>query len=133
MTKTLTLLGVAVCLVGSPANAQDRSGPETAERMTAACKDVASGARPDGGVNVPTTYEAGVCWGAFLTLQRVIGATDTRGKPLFSVCAPENSTRTQLMTIFLRYTENHPEHLNKPFVDTAIASLRQAFPCRSAK
>jgi len=130
MTKTalITLLTIAVGLEAPSASAQD-----TAEEMASACKSVASAEVSGEGVKVPSTFEAGVCWGAFLSLQDVIVVGDVRGRALLGVCAPAKSTRTQLVAVFLRYTETHPEKLHRPFVETALASLRQAFPCRETR
>ncbi len=85
------------------------------------------------GLQLESTYETGTCWGAFLTFQRLISKADANGRMLLGVCAPSNSTRTQLVSIFVHYAENHPEQLHKPFVDVALTSLAQAFPCRTGK
>jgi len=130
MTKTTftALLIVAVGLVPPSASAQQN----TTEEMASACRPVVSAKVANETVAMPLTFEAGQCWGAFLSLQGVLTA-DVRIDQFFGICAPAQSTRTQFVAVFVRYADNHPEQLHTPFMETALASLKQAFPCRTAK
>jgi hypothetical protein len=100
--------------------------------MLSSCKVLAGDVRllGDNKIWMPTDFESGKCWGAFATLQaaivRIVGESKT---PVFGVCSPENSTRTQLISIFVEYAKKNPRFLNEDFFTVAIRALREAFPC----
>ena len=81
------------------------------------------------GVNVPPTGLK--CWGAFGAVQDLIVISDPNtNRPLLQVCAPPNSTRLQLVMIFQKYAERHPERAHEPFGIIVLEALGEAFPCR---
>jgi hypothetical protein len=97
---------------------------ESAEEMASNCKDIPSAAIADGKIAIPQDFNSGVCWGAFASLQAAIRF------PFYDICAPENSTRSQLIQVFLAYMRQHPEKLNEDFFLAIYGATRQAFPCR---
>jgi len=108
------------------------SSAETAERMISACKNIAD-AKVVGDSEVAFTknFDTGLCWGAFGSFQKAITyASDTDKERFFGVCAPADSTRTQLIQIFIAYAKRHPEELNKEFFDVALEATIEAFHCR---
>lgn len=103
---------------------------ETAEEMLSACRAMTELKISGDIVSMPRTFEAGLCWGAFAVI-----ADDTRwvgksGQPTFRICAPENSTRTQIIAIFVEYAKRNPSKYSESFHDVALDALREAFPCR---
>ena len=101
---------------------------ETAEEMRSSCGKVVEASVTEGKVALPTDFESGRCWGAFASIQRAIAARSA-GAHILRVCAPENSTRTQLIAIFIDFVKLNPKLMSEDFFITAVDSLRQAFPC----
>jgi hypothetical protein len=88
----------------------------------------------DGKINLPPDFESGTCWGAFGAIQDLMTAINAiTKKPMFGVCMPESTTRTQIIAIFVRYAEKHPEKYNERFVWVAEAGIREVFPCPASK
>ena len=77
-----------------------------------------------------TDFSTGVCWGAFAAIQELLTARNSETKKMMLwACAPAKSSRTQLISIFVHYAENHPEKYHDDFLWTVVDSLQQAFPC----
>jgi hypothetical protein len=76
------------------------------------------------GAFVPT-FETGVCWGAFATLQNINRMTDSKNMPLIPMgCAPENNTRTQFIALFMEYARKNSQLLHEEFTYVAAAALK---------
>jgi hypothetical protein len=107
---------------------------ETVEEMLSACRPMTDAPVSDGTVHLPATYNAGLCWGAFAMVQRVITIAGDVETPirLFGVCAPATSTRTQLIAIFVEYAKSNPQRYSEDFADVVFVALRQAFPCSAS-
>lgn len=121
-------LTVFLTLVFSSCMAQAQS----AEEMVSNCREMASAKVVGENIAVPHDFESGKCWGAFGTLQTaitVVPKSYPKDGPVLGVCAPEDSTHSQLIKIFMAYTAKHPEQLHKDFFFVALASLREVFPC----
>lgn len=101
----------------------------SAEQMLSACKSISKASVFGKRVKFPQTFESGYCWGSFTTIQEVIVNVDSRGNPVYGVCAPPSSTLTQLIRIFVRYAKQHPADLNENYFYVALHALRKAFPC----
>ena len=108
---------------------------DTAQEMLSACKPIAranlSGAK--GKATGPDTFTAGKCWGAFTVIQNVIERVDDRMLLIYNVCAPAESTRIQLIAMFVDYAEKNPQRLKEDFFDVFIDAMQKAFPCRAGK
>jgi hypothetical protein len=105
---------------------------QTAEEMVSKCRPLAEARVSDEQIQVPHTFDAGICWGAFATFQTMITIVADESKPIvpiFHVCAPEDSTRSQLIKIFMNYADRHPEQYNKDYFFVALAASKEAFPC----
>ena len=104
-------------------------GASTQEMLTA-CKPIVDQARVSGGrIELPKDFHAGRCWGAFAILQEVITHTDASGREIYNVCAPPNSTRSQLIAIFVEYAKKNPQRYHEEFFNVALDALRSSFPC----
>jgi hypothetical protein len=105
---------------------------ESAEEMLSSCKPMMNAKVQGETVGFQHNFETGLCWGAFGALQRLSRLADSNMKPLLPIgCAPENSTRTQLIAIFVDYVRKNPQRLNEDFPIVAMAAISTAFPCRS--
>ena len=132
MKPIQTLLCMAIVVFGI-CGAQ-RCAAETAEEMLSACRPIMAAKVADGKINLPTDFESGNCWGAFGAIQDLFSAINaTTKKPMFGVCMPESITRTQIIAIFVRYTEKHPEKYNERVVWVTEAAIREVFPCPASK
>ena len=113
----------------------DASHAQTAEEMVSSCKDLSNAKVTDGRVGLPLDFDSGVCWGSFAMVQEMIVMADVsklaknEGR-IFSVCAPPESTRTQLIQVYEQYATRHPEHYHEDFWRVASLALREAFPCK---
>jgi hypothetical protein len=105
---------------------------ESAAEMASACKGVADAKLADGVVTFENnSFETGVCWGAFAALHAITGWVTPEQRPMLPCgCVPNESTRTQIVMIFLNYLDKHPEERHEDFVIVAMKSLKIAFPCR---
>ena len=108
---------------------------ETAQEILSACRPIAranlSGGK--GKVTGPDTFTAGKCWGAFTVIQNAIERVDDRMLLIYNICPPAESTRTQLISMFVDYAEKNPQRLQEDFFDVFTDALRKAFPCKPEK
>lgn len=102
---------------------------KTAGEMLSLCRDVASASVSGETVRIPTTFDAGECWGTFGTIQEIIRHLNKNEQPIYGVCAPSNSRRTQQIAVFVQYAERNPQRWHEDYFFVAIESLRFAFPC----
>ena len=128
-TVICLFLGILLIFCSSSAFA------ETAQEMLVACRPIAraniSGGK--GEATGPDTFTAGECWGAFTVIQNVIERVDDRMLLIYNVCAPAESTRIQLIAMFVDYAEKNPQRLKEDFFDVFIDATQKAFPCRAGK
>ncbi len=104
---------------------------DSTHEMLSACRPVARAEVSGDEVKLPSNFGSGECWGAFTVLQKVIYSVDAESlRPIFSICAPAASTRSQLITVFVQYAERHPQRLHEDFFVVGLDSLRMAFPCK---
>ena len=104
----------------------------SAQELLSACRPVAKSETIGGNVRLDTKFETGVCWGEFDAIQRVTTIPDkTNRRTILDICAPSNSTRVQLIAIFVNYAEKNPQRLHLHGFDIAVESLQAAFPCKS--
>ncbi len=104
---------------------------ETTEEMLSACRPITQAKIEGGKINLGTDFDSGLCWGSFGTFHALLFTVDARRSPLLHVCLPEDSTRTQLIAIFVKYAEKHPESYSDDFIRTALNALLEVFPCKA--
>lgn len=104
---------------------------ETTEEMLSACRPITTAKISDGKIELPSDFDSGRCWGAFGTVTNMLRTVDSETHvPLFRACLPTDSTRPQLIAIFVRYAESHPSRYQDDFPWVAFEAAKQAFPCR---
>lgn len=133
-THFIRVLVVAVGMMGWPCASMGAEEITTTQEMLSSCRPVAVAKITGEGVYLPRTFAAGQCWGAFDVIQRMTRHTTygRDGMPvlMYSICAPSEGTRTQLVSVFVSYAEKHPERLHEDFVRVATQALQEAFPCQ---
>lgn len=125
--KSVALFTFLAMAMARPALAQ------SAQQLLSACRPIANGEVVEDGVKFARTYDTGLCWGTFAMLQLVIRHVDEKRHPPYNVCAPEASTRSQLVQVFVKFAAASPERLHEDGARMALESLQIAFPCRPAK
>jgi hypothetical protein len=80
-------------------------------------------------VQLLPTLDTGICWGAFNVLWSGIYLV-LGDKRMLPVCPPVGLQEVQLIKIFLKYADEHPEQLHQEFTLVALNSLTHAFPCK---
>lgn len=102
---------------------------DSTQALLSACQSVVD-AKPSGDYfQVPPTFDAGYCYGAFSAIQNAITLAFEGEQPIFGVCAPPESNLKQIIIIFNEYAEKNPQILHEGYFLIAIESLRDAFPC----
>lgn len=120
------LFGVALAalltLVTGPASGY------TAGEMLSKCSSFRDAREVNGAVRL-VDIEAGVCFGAFLTIWETTSVVNNEKLPMLYICAPRGTTVVQFIRIFVQYAEVHPEEQHEPSFLIAADSLIRAFPC----
>ena len=125
--KTLWACLVAAWLAMLPSAAMAQS----AQEMHSKCKPIVAGIVKDGTISFIHTYDTGVCWGAFWSIQQLSQFKESSDlNPMLGICAPEKATLTQHIRIFSRYVEQHPEKGHEDYVAIAWQALIAVFPCK---
>jgi hypothetical protein len=129
MTRLLrraTLLA-AFSLLTSAATAHAESVAE----MATSCKSVGEAKVSGHGVEFVEDYRAGICWGAFCAVQRVIVQAFVPDPTPSSAFVPrkrEHAFPTRRGVC--RVCEADSTASSRGFFDVAIVALRDAFPCQ---
>lgn len=124
--KLTLLLFFGMLLVGSP-----KLHAETTEVLLSDCRPVTQAkVTASGEVVMNADFESGFCWGAFATIDQMLMTINSKTKnPIFNVCLPKNHTRYQMIAIFVRYAEKHPDRYNEDSPWVAFDAAKEAFPC----
>ena len=127
MKLKLVLVMVGLfCHIPSSANA------ETAIEVQSMCRTVGNATLDNQGGIIISDVGGWFCWGAFAALQGLSGLsrlTWEHGEMTAGFCAPPESTRVQLVKVFLKYADEHPEKAHLGFGNVAFLALVKAFPC----
>ncbi len=104
---------------------------ETTEEMLSSCRPLAKVEVSGGIAKFPENFETGMCWGAFSIVQTIIVARSENNSLIFGVCVPEETKRTQLISVFMSYAESKPKRLHEDFFPVVLDGLRESFPCKN--
>lgn len=102
---------------------------ETVLEMVSACRGLQNVNVQDGRFDFPGDNSSVVCWGAFVAIQSLSVMQWPNGAMLLGACPPANSTRLELIKVFLKYAAGHPEKLHEPFGNGLVTALVTAYPC----
>src|SRR4030095_9394417 len=103
---------------------------QSVQFMLSACRSITTAEITEGKVNLPQDFRSGMCWGAFTVLQEVARHTYDENHTFYRACLPPESTRTQMIAVFVAYAEKNPQRLHEDFVEFALHSLKESFPCK---
>lgn len=129
MARTRLILALAVLAASSGAAAAD-----TAEDLLSWCgpfvRDVTE---TPNRVFIPNNPAIRSCWAYFAAVQDFgTIVNDGEATPILGACLPPNSTRTQLIRVFVEYANRNPAKLNLPGSIVTEQALIGAFPCPAA-
>jgi len=126
MRKTLVPLVAIFCFLSLHlAEAQTTTG----EDVQSKCKQVIQGT---------PSFSSGFCAGfvgGVMEAQTMWEVWEGKGtalrkNPDLSFCLPERVTNDQIIKIFVKHLDDHPEELHKPAALILVQSLRGTFPCK---
>jgi hypothetical protein len=122
---------VILLIVGTPsARALDAQGNITAGEMTSWCEPYRAAVLKDHQVTVQATRDSRVCFGAFMAIQQLsVTMLPGESRNALRECLPPSTTLVELIKVFIRYSDMHPEMGHWRFTDVALNSLAAAFPC----
>jgi hypothetical protein len=101
----------------------------SAEEMVSNCKAVAEARIVGDELMVPTDFDSGRCWGAFVSFNTATHYASYSNKPLFAICYPPEVSVSQEIKIFIAYAQKHPEQYQNNFFQVAVSANKEAFPC----
>ena len=133
MRAVLLVAALALVLASCAPAAKAAEGDATsALEMASYCKPVAEASLiGDGKLSLKTTWLTGRCWGFFEAIQRAatVQYYDAPVRALY-ICAPPESTLTQMVLIFRLYVEMNPSVGHEDAFLVALDALVEAFPCK---
>jgi hypothetical protein len=127
MKMTIAAAFAAIIATAAPAR-----GEYSAREMQSFCRKVVNSQEDaDGKVPLPSTFEAGVCWGAITGIKTLWKArfADVNLSERLHLCVPENVSVAQIARVFDQYATLHPENLHEDYWVVMADSLLYAFPC----
>jgi hypothetical protein len=133
MKATLIAVAVLLCLALSAcAGAQTTTGADIISKCKQAVRDVDN----DTSVDKPPvkSFDVGFCFG-FIdganSAQQVWAASDKANhrNHAMSYCFPDAVTNGEMLRVFVKYLDAHPEVLHEPAALLYIEAMRKAFPC----
>lgn len=125
--KLLQCLALGSCIcVGFVGSAR----ADSAMLLMDGCRQIATSQQVAGRIQMPNTLDVGRCWGLFGGIQAIsrYGTSDT--DRALGICPPPESTRLQLILVFLNFLQTRPSRLHEDATDLAVEALHEAFPCR---
>jgi hypothetical protein len=104
---------------------------QTAGEMLHACQTLQRGMRIKGDTAfLPSGTEAQQCWGFMSAVQEYSVLADQAGTRLLSACPAADTKTTQIVDVFVKYANAHPEKRDTPAAAVAYDAMADAFPCR---
>jgi Rap1a immunity proteins len=129
MKPTFIAVAILACSIfSSSVRAQTTTGSDIISK----CKQaVASADSPSATVN---HYEPGFCAGFVAGINETEAMWQASDKDdhrdhLLSFCFPDTSTDGQLLRVFVKYLEDHPEELHESAAFLYLKAMHRAFPC----
>lgn len=110
------------------------SGTSTLQ-MAGYCREIKDQAQPqpNGSINIPSTFAAGMCWGAFTAfraLPRLSISVEGGGAAVSDgACFPKGITTQQVVLVFMAYAAAHPADGHRDYLLVSNDALSEAFPC----
>jgi hypothetical protein len=125
MKRVLFVFALIICFLPFE---QVRAGVTTGEEIQSKCKQI---------VERTPSFSSGFCAGfvdGVIETQSMWEVWEAKGtivrNPHLSFCLPEGATNDQIVKIFVKYLDDHPEELHEPASLLLVTSLRNVFPCK---
>ena len=110
------------------------SNLESAAAMQSNCRPFASASTKGEFISFPQTFDTGICWGAFLAIQEFVVTPWTPDGPgIVPICPKTEIDRAEMIRVFIRYVDMHPQRGGEQFTHVVINALWEAYPCPSIK
>jgi len=113
LTLVLTLVFLA-----TPASA-DGSAKEIADSCRALLKP-----------NPTRSFDVGLCVGSFTTLHALSAVVDQNRAPILGFCRPATAEYLDLVRVFVRHVDSHPQTAQIYYAIEAVNALADAYPCK---
>jgi Rap1a immunity proteins len=118
------LVAVFILSASAPAPAQ------TAGEMLHACQTLQRGIRIKGHeAFLPSGAEAQQCWGFMSAVQEYSVLADQGGNRLLSACPAPDTKTTQIVDVFVKYANAHPDKSDTSAAVATYNAMADAFPC----
>ena len=111
--------GFAAVLASAPVHATG-----TAKEVADDCRALLAANAP------PQTFGVGLCVGGFTTLFTLSGIVDQHQVPILGFCRPPNVQYLDMVRVFLRHVDAHPESAQVFYAVEAFNALVDAYPCK---
>jgi hypothetical protein len=122
MRKAIAV-AVAVTVLALGAGARDAAADGSAREVAASCRELfKSDARK--------SFDAGLCIGSFTTIHALSSIVDQHQAPLLGFCRPPSVDFTEMVRVFMRHVDSHPQSAQSYYVIEAINALVAAYPCK---
>ncbi len=130
-----TLIAIAILLswaLPAGAGAQTTAGADIISKCKLAVRDVDNDTSAD--KPLIKSFDVGFCFG-FIdganSAQQVWAASDKTNhrNHAMSYCFPDSVTNGQMLRVFVKYLDDHPQDLHEPAALLYIEAMRKAFPC----
>jgi hypothetical protein len=124
MTRILALLVLVGCTFAH-AQTQQLSPAEWTSLLIQNCKLL----NDKGPTDESQLMSSGYCMGYITGFMDGLRALDTVYRQPTPYCVPASVTTGQLIKVFLKYTDDHPEKLHYDSSMLMLAAITNAFPC----
>lgn len=120
MRKAILALSTMLAVTAAVAEA---AADGTAREVAASCRELF---KP----NARKSFDAGLCIGSFTTIHALSGVVDQNHAPLLGFCRPPKTDFTELVRVFMRHVDKHPQTAESYYAIEAINALVDAYPCK---
>ena len=104
---------------------------QNAGEMLHACEILQRGVHIEGAtVYLPPGGDVNQCWGFMRAVQEYSTLANQDGKTLLDACPNTDTTTVQIIRVFIKYANSHPEKLNLKAAAVAYNAMADAFPCK---
>jgi hypothetical protein len=116
------LVGLAI-VVGPATRPAAAAAADSAQQVAASCRELLK----------PTpakSFEVGLCFGSLTTLFALSGVVDQNQAPILGFCRPPKAGLADMVQVFVRYVESHPQTAQAYYAIEAVNALVAAYPCK---
>ena len=119
----IKLIAGAVVTLSVAAAVQPAHADGTAQDVAQSCRELL---KP----NPEKTFDVGLCVGGFTTLHALSGVVDQHKVPILGFCRPANTPYLDMVRVFVRHVETHPQTAQTFYAIEAVNAFVDAYPCK---